>query len=824
MRRLLVIGIGSLIMKDDGVGVRVAEAIRNDLKEDNIVSIVGETDFQCCLNQILPDDFLIIIDAMAQGRGAGTIEVIPLEDALKNREKLQTQHEFSLLDLIELHYPKMQGYFIGIEAAEVSYGFELSDALCACFDQICSEVSRCILRIKGGVEMKAYDMDNNFPLLDVAVCENCTKEFKTDGNKKYRYPFISCNDCGPRYSIIYNNPYDRQNTSMSKFEMCSKCAQEYKNPCDRRYNAQNNCCAECGPKLVLLNDQGDPVISSDPTNMAGELIYQGKILAVKGIGGYHLCCNAEDPAAVQRLRKLKNRPHKPLAIMARNIEAVYKVCELSEKEKEILTGNKKPILLLHKKEPENLPQNIAPNHKRLGVMLPYASLQFLLFPDGLDYLVMTSGNISGSPICYKNDDAIIYLRNVADYFLIHDREIVVPVDDAVVKVIDNQEMLVRCGRGYAPLTIPLESKYEILALGAEQKPSVCITKNNFAVVSQYIGDLNQYKTHQIFNQQIKHFNNLFNYNPEIYVHDLNPDYLSSRYAKQQEGQKITVQHHHAHMAGCMAENNLSSNAIGVIFDGTGLGTDGAIWGGEFFTGSLSQYTRVGHLRYVTLQGSDSVVKEPWKCAASYLFALGIEPKQYLPEIDTNSLSVVRAALENSIKCFESSSMGRLFDCVAALCGFQSKISYDAQAAIELENLIGVKINDFYNYRISETLNGLILEYDEIIRGVLSDIKNHQPKSLISTKFHNTLIEATAEFVSKIRANTGLQDVVLSGGVFENTYILERLVCKLRDLEFNVFYNRLTPTNDGGISFGQVASACSFLEEKKESDNVPCDPC
>jgi len=658
----------------------------------------------------------------------------------------------------------------------------------------------------------------NFLPADIAVCESCIKEFNTPGDRRYHYPFISCTNCGPRYSIIGSLPYDRENTTMGKFEMCPHCAAEYRSPGDRRFHAQTNCCPHCGPVLELLDAHGNAVDSPDPAKTARNLIREGKILAVKGIGGYHLCCNAEDSAAVHRLRKLKKRPQKPLAIMARNLEAVYKICDVTDREKAILTGNRKPILLLSKKAPEYLPEDIAPDQNRLGVMLPYAPLQLLLFSDELNFLVMTSGNISGSPICY-NSAAIKALGTVAEYFLTHNREIKLPVDDAVVKVVDDHEVLVRCGRGYAPLTIPLESGYEILALGAEQKSSVCVARNGFAAVSQYIGDLSEYQTYQVFERQIKHFGGLFRFRPEIFAHDLNPDFLSTRYAKKQAGQKIAAQHHHAHMAGCMAENKLTHDAIGVIYDGTGLGTDGAVWGGEFLIASLSGFIRAGHLKYVTLQGGDSVVKEPWRCAACYLFALGIDPHEFLPIVDSTSLKVVQNALLSGIQCFESSSMGRLFDCAAALCGFQAKITYDAQAAIELENLSEADVLDYYQYRIDDTDNGLILGYEDTLRDLLRDIRNQVPKSIISSKFHNTVIEATADCICKIREKSGLMDVVLSGGVFENTYLLERLISRLRDLNFKVYYNQLTPTNDGGISFGQAAAASAILKEGK---NVSCD--
>ncbi|WP_162840835.1 carbamoyltransferase HypF [Hydrogenoanaerobacterium saccharovorans] len=658
----------------------------------------------------------------------------------------------------------------------------------------------------------------NFLPADIAVCKSCIKEFNTLGNNRFQYPFISCTNCGPRYSIISSLPYDRETTSMSEFKMCSQCISEYCTPRNRRFHAQTNCCSDCGPVLKLLDAHGNTVDSSDCVKLARQLICRGKILAVKGIGGYHLCCNAKDLTAVQRLRRLKHRPHKPLAVMARNIESINKICEVSKQEKEILTGSKKPILLLQKKSPEYLPQDIAPNQKRLGIMLPYAPLQFLLFSDETNYLVMTSGNISGSPICYQDDVAVSSLSHVADYFLVHNREIIVPVDDAVVKVADGYEILVRCGRGYAPLIIPIEAKSRVLAVGAEQKCSLCITENGYATVSQYIGNLNEYQTYKVFNKQIKHFESLFRYCPDIYAYDLNADYLSTRYAKEQVGKKIAIQHHHAHMAGCMAENKLSNKAIGVIYDGTGLGTDDAIWGGEFFVGSFSGFKRVGHLKYVTLQGGDSVVREPWRCALSYLLALDIDPQEFLPQINLLAIEMVKSAIKNKIKCFKSSSMGRFFDCVAALCGFETQITYDAQAAIELESIVDKEIYDFYKYSIINTEDGFVLGYEHILNEILRDIRKQEQKSIISTKFHNTLIESTAECVCKIREKTEIKDIVLSGGVFENIYLLERLASKLRNLKFNVYYNRLTPSNDGGISFGQAVAAGSIL---KENHYVSC---
>ncbi|MEA4933992.1 MAG: carbamoyltransferase HypF [Lawsonibacter sp.] len=651
----------------------------------------------------------------------------------------------------------------------------------------------------------------NFLPADLAVCERCRNEFSTSGDKRYHYPFISCTNCGPRYSILKSLPYDRENTAMSEFKLCPQCAEEYHSPGDRRFHAQTNCCPDCGPVLKLLDARGNRVECSDPAKMAKQMIRQGNILAVKGIGGYHLCCSAMDPVAVQRLRTRKHRPHKPLAIMARSLEAADQICEVSKTEAAILTGTRKPILLLRKRVPEYLPEAVAPNQKRLGVMLPYAPLQFLLFPVDLDFLVMTSGNLSGLPICYQDDAAINALGTAADYILMHNREILVPVDDAVVKVADGREVLVRCGRGYAPLTIPVESEQAVLALGAEQKSSVCLAKNGFAAVSQYIGDLKEYQAYQEFERQIERFRSLFHVQPEIFAYDQNPDFLSTRCAKEQVGQKIAVQHHHAHLAGCMAEHKLTRDVIGVIYDGTGLGTDGAVWGGEFLTGSLSEFTRAGHLDYVTLQGGDRVGKEPWRCAACYLFALGVDPRAALPQIDPTALNTVQAAIRNKVQCFESSSMGRLFDCAAALCGFQTSITYDAQAAMELEALAKEEVLDSYTCSIHDGEEGCILEYEDLLKEIFRDVQHQVPNAVISSKFHNAVVEATAQCVCKIRDKTGLEDVVLSGGVFENILLLERLVRKLRDLNFRVYYNQLTPTNDGGLSFGQAAAACAMLK-------------
>ena len=518
-------------------------------------------------------------------------------------------------------------------------------------------------------------------------------------------------------------------------------------------------------------------------------------------------------SGIVRLRRRKNRPHKPLAVMARNLEAAEKICNISEVEASILTGSRKPIVLLNKKQPECLPEIIAPDNNRLGIMLPYAPLQFLLFPEGVDYLVMTSGNVSGSPICYQDSDALESLGDIADYFLTHNREIILPVDDAVVKVVHSCEMLVRCGRGYAPVCLPLDCPYPLLAVGAEQKSAVCVVDGHYATISQYLGDLENHKTYAVFLRQIEHFNTLYGFTPEHIAHDYNPAYLSSGFAQQRAVKSLPIQHHHAHMAGCMAENHLTAPAIGIICDGTGLGTDNAVWGGEFFVGTSAGVERVGHLKYVTLQGAQSAVLEPWRCAACYLSSLGAIPFIYLPKVNASALNIALLALNSDINCYQSASMGRLFDCVAALCGFQCTISFDAQAAIWLESIADKQTNDVYRYHITESVDGIILDYEELLRGIIADLNQLTAVSVIAARFHHTLIAALTDCVDQIHVRTGLKTVVLSGGVFENSMLLEGLTAHLEQAGFFVYFNRLTPTNDGGIAFGQAAAAGAILKER-----------
>ncbi|MDD4493549.1 MAG: carbamoyltransferase HypF [Eubacteriales bacterium] len=665
--------------------------------------------------------------------------------------------------------------------------------------------------------------DNNrqgLILPDLAVCDDCMMDIMSSKDRRYKYAFTNCTNCGPRYSIINDLPYDRANTSMKSFPMCVDCTFEYENPENRRFHAQPNCCPVCGPRYDLRNNSGEKIECENPVLIAVQLLKEGKILAVKGIGGYHLVCNAQDENAISKLRKRKSRPHKPFAVMASQIEAAKKMCFLNQIEEDTLTNNKRPIVLLNKKNECILPDSIAPALHQYGVILPYTPLHYFLFDDTLRYLVMTSGNISGMPICYKDEDALNHLNKVADYFLIHNREIMTPIDDSVVKVMDQDVLISRCGRGYSPMSLPSYTSSELLALGGEQKASVCFIHKGTAHISQYLGDLSNLDAYNEYMQVQKRLSHLLKAKPQIVVHDLHPDYYSTQYAKKLELEAVAVQHHHAHMAGCMAEHSLTRDVIGIVFDGTGMGTDGTVWGGEFLVGNRANFQRAGHLEYITLQGADSVIKEPWKCAASYLYALNEDFSSFLPEIENFQLEVLKKALMNQVNCFDSSSMGRLFDCVAALVLHRTYISYDAQAAIELESIIDDTITEHYNYIIyeSDAHGAFILGFENIIKGVLTDIKDEKPTALISTKFHNTICKATVACAIKLREKYKLNTVVLSGGVFENSYLLKIMRKELMESGFNVYHNKNVPLNDGGLSFGQAAVAASILEGKAY---VPC---
>ncbi len=647
---------------------------------------------------------------------------------------------------------------------------------------------------------------------DVSICPDCINDISDHADNRYHYSFANCTNCGPRYSLIKKLPYDRDNTTMEIFKMCPNCEKEYNDPTNRRFHAQTNCCPNCGPKLSLLNNMGEEIICSDEVVMTIDMLKNGEIVAIKGVGGFHLACDAHNADTVKILRQRKKRPHKPFAVMVKDIEEAKKLCFVNKYEENILLSNKRPIVLLEKKENANLPDIVALNMKKLGIMLPYTPLHYLLFQNDITCLVMTSGNKSNSPIQFENEKAFENLRTIADYFLIHNRDINIPVEDSVVKTVCNKEIVVRASRGYTPFIFPMNYNIEILALGAEDKSTFCLSQNQYLYMSQYIGDLKNYDTYMNFEKAIDNMRALLSFKPELIVHDMYTTYQSSKYALSHTVKKIQVQHHHAHMVSCMVEHKLFGPVIGVIFDGTGLGTDGNIWGGEFLIGTRKNFIRAGHFRHVTIQGGDKSIKEPWRIAVSYLRSINYEFNDIINEIDKKSIYAVNQAIDSKLNCYETSSVGRFFDCIASLLNIRQHITYDAQAAIELENIMDPSVKDEYPFTTCDENEVYIIEYKDILLSVISDIKMGKSTSFISAKFHNTLASATTDLVIKISKKYKLKNVVLSGGVFENSYLLISVINKLEKDNFLVYYNQQIPTNDGGISVGQLAIA-EAMEEK-----------
>lgn len=667
---------------------------------------------------------------------------------------------------------------------------------------------------KGSFVIKESNNEKNtvkFISPDIGICPKCLEDIKKKGTSRFKYAFTNCTQCGPRYSIIKAFPYDRQNTTMEYFSMCDECKKEYDNPNSRRFHAQPNCCEKCGPKLFLINNKGEHIKCKDPVKETIKFLEEGKVLAIKGIGGFHLVCDGRNEKAINLLRSRKNRKDKPLALMVKDIGIVKEICYISDREEEVLSSNKRPIVILKKKYISSLPEIIAPGQNKLGIMLPYTPLHYLLFSEKLDILVMSSGNISGMPMEYKNEEALKHLNIVADYFLMNNREIHIQVDDSVVKVMDGAEKIIRGGRGYRPYSLKTGFKNEIIAVGGQQKNTICVSKNGYVYLSQYLGDLGQFQCYENFKYVLRHLCDLLDINSELLVHDMHPAYLSTKYAQEMKIRKIEVQHHHAHMVSCMAEHSIYDSVIGIIFDGTGFGLDGAIWGGEFLIGNRRSFKRAGQFKYVNIQGGEQAMKEPWRCAVSYLYALGYNPSEIILNIKKEKIEVIKQALNSKINCFLSSSLGRLFDAVAALCGIRSIISYDGQAAIELENVINYEVKEGYSYNI-KLENGIFnIEYKGIIEGILKDIQIKEEISKISSKFHNSLIEASCDLVCKLREKEEINKVVLSGGVFENEYLLRGIYLNLTKKGFKVFYNEKIPTNDGGLSFGQLHVASEIME-------------
>ncbi|MCX5725884.1 MAG: carbamoyltransferase HypF [Candidatus Saganbacteria bacterium] len=639
---------------------------------------------------------------------------------------------------------------------------------------------------------------------DLSLCKNCLNELFDPNDRRYLYPFITCTSCGPRSSIIKDTPYDRERTTMSTFPMCPECEKEYKDPANRRFHTEPNSCKDCGPKLTLYKQE--KVIKGDPIEEATKLIKQGEIVAIKGLGGFHLVCDAENDSAVKTLRERKGRDKKPFAIMSFDTDAVSEYCEISKEEQELLESQENPIVLLAKKKDSKISKHIAPDNNYLGVMLPYTPIHYLLLKDRSLTIVATSGNRSEEPIASNIEEARSELKGITEYFLDHDRDIFMRIDDSVAKVTDKKASVVRRARGYAPVPIILKKELkQVLAVGGELKNTFCLTKGRYAFLSQHIGDLKSIGSFDHFRETIGHFKKLFGINPEIIAHDLHPEYLSTKFALEYENVKLVgIQHHHAHIASCMAENGVDEKVIGIAFDGIGYGTDGRMWGSEFLVADLRSFKRSAHLKYIEQPGGDKAAIESWRMAVSYLYRAGVETS--LSGIEKNKIDIIKSMMDKKINSPKTSGMGRLFDAVSSILDICHINTFEGQAAMELEAIAEEGIEDHYDYKI-ERINGeFIIDPSPIISGIMNEIKQCVPKSVVSAKFHNTIAEIILKMCRLIKDETKLNKVALSGGCFQNKYLTEKTLKLLRANSFEVFTHSQVPCNDGGISLGQAVIA------------------
>jgi hydrogenase maturation protein HypF len=671
---------------------------------------------------------------------------------------------------------------------------------------------------------------------DVSICPDCLREMLDPDDRRYHYPFINCTNCGPRFTIIDDIPYDRPNTTMSIFGMCQDCKREYSDPLDRRFHAQPVACPTCGPQVWLEDLSGTKISEKENAIIETQkLLREGKILAIKGLGGFHLACDATNPQSVMELRRRKLRVDKPFALMMASLAEVERHCEVNNKERELLESRQRPIVLLQKKSDTLIANDVAPGQNTLAVMLPYTPLHYLLFEDlksenlaqdlVMPPLVMTSGNLSEEPIATDNDEARDRLTALADYLLMHNRDIRTRCDDSVARVLhirnlkdiygENQNSInkevyfLRRSRGYAPdpIQMPIKAK-PLLATGPEQKNTFCLTRDKYAFLSHHIGDMENYETLRSFEDGISHFERLFRIQPQALICDMHPDYLSTKYAiqrSQQEGYPlIRVQHHHAHIAACMVDNGLDGKhpVIGLAFDGTGYGEDGTIWGGEFLIADYSEFQRPFHFDYFPLPGGDAAIKRPARTALALLWHLGMDWEDYLTPVKAlcfEERQALRIQLEHGLNTPKTSSLGRLFDAVASLAGIQQRVNYEAQAAIELEAAMDPTEAGAYPFDI----RGNAVDLAPLFQALVSDIVSGISTPIISARFHNGLADLTGRICDKIKQETGINEIALSGGVWQNVALLEKTVRRLQKSGYSIYLHHQFPTNDGGVSVGQA---------------------
>lgn len=681
-----------------------------------------------------------------------------------------------------------------------------------------SSLDHTFLNIHGYSEFEIKHSDTGgsktaLVLPDIATCSHCVEEIFDPTNRRYLYPFTNCTACGPRYSIIEALPYDRPNTSMKMFRMCKECQEEYENPQDRRFHAQPNACPKCGPHLELWDAAGKCLaIHHDAMLKTVEAIRNGLVIAVKGLGGFHLVVDAWNQDAVQTLRKRKRREEKPFALMYPNLDKARKHCQISSLEERLLESPEHPIVLLHSKDSEHteIASSVAPGNPYLGVMLPYTPLHHILMRELNIPIVATSANLKEEPICTDENEALIRLQGIADLFLVHNRPIVRHVDDSVVRIMSDREMMLRRARGYAPLPVNYANPDgNILAVGAHQKNSIALAVRKDVFLSQHIGDLETAQSLEAFKNTIDSLCGLYEATPQVIACDQHPDYISTDYAHQTERPTAQVQHHYAHIMSCMVDNNITGTALGVSWDGTGYGLDGTIWGGEFLRITQSSFDRFAHIRQFRLPGGEIAAKEPRRSALGLLFAIHGDRLREIRELESLT-SFSDLELRNLLKILASglhapatSSAGRLFDAVSSIVGVRQINAFEGQAAMELEFAAdGVQTDDRYNIDINNHNRPYILNWEPMIRHIIDDLNDEVSIGTISAKFHNALSES----IVSIAQLASEENVILSGGCFQNKIITERTVLRLREEGFQPYWHRRVPPNDGGIALGQIVAA------------------
>jgi len=657
---------------------------------------------------------------------------------------------------------------------------------------------------------------------DTATCADCLAELADPGDRRHGYPFINCTNCGPRFTIVRDVPYDRARTTMAPFTMCELCAAEYHDPADRRFHAQPTCCPACGPRLSLIGP-GGTAAPGDPLAAAAALLRDGKVLAVKGLGGYHLAVDASGEAAAAALRARKHREDKPFAVMVADVAAARRLCEVDEAAAGLLASSRRPIVLLPRLPGSGLAEAVAPGNRQLGLMLPYTPLHHLLIAAVSGPMVLTSGNVSDEPIVYRDSEVAERLGGIADAVLMHDRAIEIRTDDSVVRAFRGREAVIRRSRGYVPEPLDLATGFArpVLACGAELKSTFCLGRDGHAFVSHHIGDLENAETLRSFTEGIAHFRRLFDITPEVVAHDLHPEYLSTKYAAQLADGEVAgaadlagvelagVQHHHAHIASCLADNRASGPVIGVAFDGTGYGADGTIWGGEFLIADLAGFERAGHLAPVPMPGGAAAIRQPWRMAAAYLDAAypggpeGLDVAQRNLRLWPGVLQMARRGVNSPL----TSSAGRLFDAAAAILGVRDTINYEGQAAIELEQLADPAERGAYRAAITGPEPLRIAGHD-LIRALVEDLAAGAAPAVVAARFHNGVAALITDCCLLLRERSGLSTVALSGGVFQNLLLVRAVIARLERRGFGVMVHSRVPCNDGGISLGQAVVAAA----------------